>query len=317
MPVGKACHILISLLVVWMLWPAPNSRAGVIVPYESQGTFDFVEAAVQAINYANAYLKHQAIEQLDTQQLSLWGSSKVALDNLERQLQQVPGDLELQTALGVTLFGASREREAQHLFEQTVSANQSYAIGHCYLAYLTFLEGGWSNFERHFELAIQADPTYVPAYNSLAMFYAATGNVDAALRILTQGIARFPNEASLVRNQALVYAKQERWDAAEASLRNALMRQPTEHNSLWLGLILLKGAQYERAQTVFESILATNPKNTFALAGLADTYKGRHDFSRSIRLIKQAIVIEPTNKDLHDELRIHEEAYRKWQKCTC
>jgi len=71
--------------------------------------------------------------------------------------------------------------------------------------------------------------------------------------------------------------------------------------------------QYERAQRVFESILETNPKNVVALAGLADTHKGRHDFAIAIALMEQAIAIDPQNADLHDELRIHQEAYDKWK----
>ncbi len=64
----------------------------------------------------------------------------------------------------------------------------------------------------------------------------------------------------------------------------------------------------------FESILKTNPKNIFALTGLAETYKERQNFATSISLMKQAIAIEPTNTDLQDELRVHEEAHRKYSR---
>ncbi|MBX3302492.1 MAG: tetratricopeptide repeat protein [Nitrospira sp.] len=314
MAVGNACHILIALLVAWVLWPAPDARAGVIVPIEPQGMFDFAGTAEKAITYANAYLKRQAAEGPAGQELRLQWSSQAALDNLERQLQKTPEDLELQTALGVALFGVSRPKEAQRLFEQSARANPSYAIGHCYLAYLALLEDDRSGFGRHFQQAIQADPTYVPAYNSLAIFYNKIGNTDAALRILTQGIARFPNEASFFYNQAIIHGSQENWEAAQVSFQHAVTRQPTEQHRLVLGTILLKRHQYERAQTVFESILDTNPKHVVALAGLADSYKGRHDFVKAIALIERAIAIDPHNADLHDELRIHKEASEKWER---
>ena len=167
---------------------------------------------------------------------------------------------------------------------------------------------------KHFEQAIQADPTYVPAYNSLAMGYSAMGNSDAAFRVLSQGIARFPEEASFFINQAYLYAsKEQRWEAAQESLQRAVIIQPTEHNRLLLGMILSKRQQYARAQTVFESILDTNPKNVMALVWLAGTYRDRHDHTKSIALIEQAIAIEPAKKDLHDELREHQEAYRNWK----
>jgi tetratricopeptide (TPR) repeat protein len=301
------------LMTVWILLPGPPSSAGVMVPFKSDGMFDFNRTAETAIAYANAYLKRQAAEEPAGGQLRLEGSSTAAIGNLERMVQQTPNDLNLQTALGSTLFGVSRSKEAQRVFEQAVRTNPLYAIGHCYLAYLALLYDDRSGFERHFEEAIQTDPTYLPAYNSLAMAYTGNGKSDAALRVLTQGVARFPNEASLFHNQALVYALQNRLEAAEVSLRNALTRQPTDNTHLMLGMILLKRDQWKPAQVVFESILEANPKNTFALAGLADSYKGRHDYAKAIALIEQAIAIDPHNADLQDELRIHKEAYEKWK----
>ncbi len=315
MVAGKTYPALIALLVVWLLSPVPATRSGVIVLFEPQGRFDFDGTAEQAINYTNAYLQRQTTEDSARPQLRLWGSSKGALDNLERQAQQAPKDLNLQTALGVILFDASRAKEARRLFEQAVRVNPSYAIGHCYLGYLALSEGDQSGFGRHFEQAIQADPTYVPAYNTLAMFYSAKaiGNIDAAFRVLSQGIARFPHEATFFFNQAFIYAQNQHWEAAQASLQQAIAKQPTEHNRLLLGMILLKRQEYESAQALYNSILETNPKSILALAGLADSYKGRHEFEKAIALIEQAIAIEPANEDLHDELRMHKEAYRNWK----
>ncbi len=42
----------IVLLLAWVLWPAPDSRAGVIVRIEPQGMFDFAGTAEKAINYS-------------------------------------------------------------------------------------------------------------------------------------------------------------------------------------------------------------------------------------------------------------------------
>lgn len=301
------------LLTVWFLLPAPLSSAGMTVPFASQGMFDFTGTAEMAINYANAYLKRQATEGLDGQQLRLRGSSKAALDNLERQLQQAPGDLDLQTALGVMLWGSSRQKEAQRLFEQSVRANPSYAIGHCYLAMFALSEEDMSGFGKHFEDAIQADPTYVPAYNSVAMFYNKIGKIDAALHILTQGIARLPNEASLFYNQAIIHASHENWDAAQVSQQHALTRQPTQENRLFLGAILLKRHEYGSAQAVFDSMLEMNPKNVRALLGLAKSYKERHDFAMAITLAEQALAIDPANEEIKAEVQEHKEAYEQWK----
>ena len=286
------------LLTVWFLLPAPPSSAGVTVPFEPQGMFDFTGTAEMAINYARAYLKRQATEGPDGQQLRLRWSSKAALDNLERQLQQAPGDLDLQTALGVMLWGSSRPKEAQRLFEQSVRANPSYAIGHCYLAHLALLEDDWSGYGRHFEDAITADPTYVPAYNNVAIFYNKIGKIDAALRILTQGITRLPNEASFFYNQAIIHGSQENWEAAQVSLQHAVTRQPTQENRLMLGMILLKRQDYASAQAVFELMLDRNPKDVRVLLGLATASKRKQDFAMAISLAEQALAVDPANEEI-------------------
>jgi len=313
MVIWKAYITRSALLLVWLLAFVPGAQAGVVLTFDPQGRFDLEETAEQAIQYANAYLKRQATAGSAAQELRIRGSSKDALDNLGWHVQQAPKDLTLQTALGVTLFGASRTKDAQRVFEQAVRINPSYAIGHCYLAYVARHENDLSGVVKHFEQATQADPTYVPAYNSLAMGYSAMGNNDAAFRVLSQGIARFPEEASFFINQAYLYADNQRWEAAEERLQRAIIVQPTEHNRLLLGMILSKHQQYKRAQTVFESILDTNPKNVMALVWLAGTYRDRHDHAKAIALIEQAIALEPANKDLHDELREHHEAYRNWK----
>ncbi|MDH5641584.1 MAG: tetratricopeptide repeat protein [Nitrospira sp.] len=311
----KIYTVLLALLLLGLLSPVPDSRSGLVVDFDPQGQFEFVETAEQAITYANAYLQRHTPDGATGPQLRLRLSPKDALDNLARQAQLAPTDLTLQTALGVTLFGAWRAKDAQRHFEQAVRTNPSYAIGHCYLASLALNEGDFNGFVKHFELAIQADPAYVPAYNSLAIIYSTgpIGNINAAFRVLSQGIARLPGEPSFFINQALLYADNQHWGAAQESLQQAISIQPTEYNRLLLGMTLLKRHEYERARAVFNSILETNPKSIVALAGLADSYKGQHDHATAIALIEQAIALEPENKDLRDELREHHEAFRTWK----
>lgn len=312
---GRRCAYSLTalLLTVWFLLPAPLSSAGMTVTFDPQGGFDFAGIMGNAINYAEAYLKRQGAEGSDGQQLSVRQVPKEALEYLERRLQQTPADLELQTAVAVIAWNSSRQK-GQRQFEHGVRTNPSYAIGHCFLAHIAVLEDeDWNGYGKHFENAIQADPTYVPAYNSLAMFYNAIGKIDAALRILTQGIARLPNEASLFYNQAFIHASQGNWEAAEVSLQHAVARQPTEDNRLMLGMILLKRQNYASAQAVFDSILEMNPQNVRALVGLADSYKERHDFALATTLAEQALAIDPANEEIKAEVQEHKDAYEKWK----
>jgi len=309
----KIYTVLLAVLGIWLFASVPDSRGGVTIPVYPQVMFDFAGTAEQAITYANAYLQRHTPDGVAAPELRLRESSKDALDNLERQVQRAPTDLTLQTALGVTLWGAWRAKDAQRHFEQAVRTNPSYAIGYCYLGSLALSEKDWNGVAKHFEQAIQADPTYVPAYNNLAIFYDKIGKTDAALRTLIRGLTHLPNEASFFYNQAIIHWSHENWELAEVSLENVVARQPTEHNRVVLGLILLEHQEYERARALYTSILKTNPKSIVALAGLADTYKGQHDHAKAIALIEQAIALEPENKDLQDELREHHEAFRTWK----
>ena len=311
MAVKKAYHVPIALLIAWVLWSVPDSIAGMTIRYEPQGVFDFNETIDRVLGHAESYLKATAAKDAEGNQLSVWPSVSAALDYLEPKLQQSSG-VELQTAVAILAWLKSHQKGQQRM-EQIVRANPSYATGHCLLAIFSLRENDLAGYGRHLEEAIQADSNYLPAYNSLLLYYGQVGKRDAALDLLTRGNARFPKESSLFYNQGLIYGSEERWEEVQVSLQNAVARQPTEQNRLVLGSIQLRRQQYERAQTVFESILETNPRNVVALAGLAESYKGRHNFKKSIALIEQAIAIEPQNGDLQDELRIHREAYQNWK----
>lgn len=80
-----------------------------------------------------------------------------------------------------------------------------------------------------------------------------------------------------------------------------------------LGMILMQRQHYDSAQSVFESILESNPKNALALVGLAANYKERHDFAKAVSLVEQALAIDPQNQEMRSELREHKEAYEKWK----
>lgn len=312
MAVRKNYHLYIVLLIALMLWPASESSAGVTIAYESRGVFDFNEAIDRVLGRAESYLRATAAKDAEGNQLSVWPSVSATLDYLEPKLGQ-SSDVELQTAVAILAWLVSHQK-GQHRMEQIVRLNQTYAIGHCFLAIFALREKDLAGYGRHFEEAIQADPNYLPAYNSLLLYYGQVGKRDAALDLLARGNARFPNESSLFYNLGLSYAREENWKDAQLNLRHAVARQSTEQNRLALGLVYLLGQQYISAQNVFESILETNPKHILALAGLAESYKGRHDFKKAIALIEQAIAIEPTNKDLKDELRMHQEAAEQWKR---
>ncbi|CUS33982.1 hypothetical protein COMA1_11453 [Candidatus Nitrospira nitrosa] len=308
----KTDRVRIGLLVVLVLWPAPDSIAGMTIRYDPQGVFDFTGTIERVLGRAESYLKATSAKDVDGNQLSVWKSELAALEYLQPRVQQ-NSDIELQTAVAVLAWGVSSQKGQQQM-EQIIRANPSYATGHCLLAIFAMRERDLENYGRHFEEAIRADPNYLPAYNSLLLYYGHVGKRDSARELFARGNAQFPKDSSLLYNQGLNFLNDERWEEAQGSLQQAVSRQPSDQNRLILGSIQLRRQQYERAQTAFESILKANPKNIFALAGLAETYKERQNFATSISLMKQAIAIEPTNTDLQDELRVHEEAYRKYSR---
>lgn len=187
-PIKRTYKFGILIFMVFSLSPVPFSSAGVTITYESQGEFDFAGTIEMALGHAESYLKDTAAKDADGNQLSVWTSASGALNYLESQLRQTPADIELQTAVAIISWGKSRQK-GQQLIKQIIRANPTYAKGHCLLAIFALREEDLVGYGRHFEEAIQADPNYVPAYNSLAMYYARGGKREVALDLLARGNA--------------------------------------------------------------------------------------------------------------------------------
>lgn len=107
--------------------------------------------------------------------------------------------------------------------------------------------------ERHLEqarlkyqLALQEDPTFVPAHLGLARLMESTGRHDRALECYAQALKHAPKDKTVWHEIGVVHARHKEWEPALDCLRKAVALDPDDKMiAKTLGLTLARSGRYE------------------------------------------------------------------------
>ncbi len=100
--------------------------------------------------------------------------------------------------------------------------------------------------------AIEQDPAYTSAYNTLGVVYKKHGNLREAEAVLAHVIAREPRNVNAMQNLALVYQDQGREKEADALSERLERLQPNPpFHDFDLGVEAMKAGDYRRARLLF------------------------------------------------------------------
>jgi Tfp pilus assembly protein PilF len=186
-----------------------------------------------------------------------------------------PGKAEAFAKLGYAYIKNGQLNEAFIQFQKSIELNPSNKQA---LYYLGFISTKFNNHDEaisYYNRAISADPKYSDAKNALGVAYAELGKWDEAIiqfkDALTNPVYRTPAQA--YSNMGYAYYMKSEYSQAEESLKEAIMRNPTSHLSIyWLGLVYLKFDENEAAVKEFERAIGIMPDNFGAHWELANAY---------------------------------------------
>ena len=124
---------------------------------------------------------------------------------------------------------------------------------------------------------------------NLAELYRQQGDVDSAKRVVAEAEQQMqslnlqgPERAEFLRVRAGIKTAGEDYTGAEADLREALTLDPENTNvSLEYANLLWKVKRKDEARKLYASVLATDPKNRYALEGLGYLYREDGDVKTS------------------------------------
>jgi thioredoxin-like negative regulator of GroEL len=137
--------------------------------------------------------------------------------------------------------------------------------------------------------AIEVEPTFLPAYNTLAVVYLRRDALMQAERVLTQLLALEPANAAALSNLVSVYTRQGRLaDAQAAQQRLASIEPAPPFHYFHRGLEALKQRDYAQAKLLFQKEVSRSAYYHEFHFGLAMALLGLGEFDEARRQLSLA-----------------------------
>ena len=146
--------------------------------------------------------------------------------------------------------------------------------------------------------AIEIDPTFVAGYANLADLYRAGGMDGEAAKVLRQGIARNPRDATLHHALGLALTRQKKNAEALREFKLAATLAPTSGRFAYVyGVALNSGRQSSEAIKVLNAALVRQPYDRDVLSGLAyfNAQAGRREVA--MNYVKQLRALDPESAE--------------------
>jgi len=223
----------------------------------------FVVLALVAFAHAT-YVRNMAWKSPDT----LW------LDAAAK----APGESRVHHNLGAQYQGRGQAEKAMGEYEKALSLRQYPRKGEEAATYFNLgnLHRDLGNPDRagfFYQRAIQVDPNWYPALNSLAVLYERQGRMDAVLPLLRKALVVEPESSHASFNLGLFHLKNGEPEKA-VPFFNIAMRDPGLEHSVLVssGVAYKQMEQRGKAAGLFEQAIMTNPKDITPRLHLIELY---------------------------------------------
>jgi Tfp pilus assembly protein PilF len=193
------------------------------------------------------------------------------------------------TKLGYAYLKNEQLNEAFIEFQKSIELNPSNKEALYYLGYISTKFNKHDEAIAYYNRAISIDPKYSDAKNALGVAYAELEKWDEAIihfkDALSSPVYRTPAQA--YSNMGYAYYMKGEYSKAEKSLKDAIMRNPTSHRSIyWLGLVYVKAHDDEAAIKEFAKALGIMPDYFDAHWELANAYLRSGENDKALKHFK-------------------------------
>ena len=153
--------------------------------------------------------------------------------------------------------------------------------------------------EKAYRKALELDPNNEDAMTGLAMVYADLGDNKSASEMLRKVADKSPGMRTLTA-LAGTYEQMREYALAAESLKKALEFSPGSNPELKRALAqnLMLAEQYDEALTVYEEVLAEDPKDAQSQLRVSQIYRQKHDFAKAREASRKAHEIDPENLEV-------------------
>lgn len=198
---------------------------------------------------------------------------------------------------------AARDR-AFSVYQQAQAAIAERPESHFDLGLVYVERGDTAAAEQAFRQALKLQPDFVPAYVNLSDMFRATGREDEAAKVIDEGLAIVPDNASLLHAKGLALVRLNQPQQALSWLERAHRADPANPRFAYVyGVALNSAGKGEQARKLWEESLRTSPYDPsllFALAG-AERDAGNADKARGYA--ERLVAVAPRSREAHELLK--------------
>ena len=221
-------------------------------------------------------------------------------DERLRKALPFPGTLQQDTfrrnahTYGVAFFQHGFLKEAEHAFQNVVSANPEDADAFYNLGTLYLRRNSPVEARRNLEQALKLRPNYPEAWNNLGMLAAQQGNNEEAVRSFQQSLDMRPSYATALLNLGNLYRRQGDLADAEKFLKRAYEAAPADPEANYgLGMLYARQNETDRAEQYLKNALKLRPDYSDALNNLGVLLIQQQRYAEAEASLKACIQAAP------------------------
>ena len=189
----------------------------------------------------------------------------------------------------------------EYIAVQRFNADRGEA--HMNLALLELRRGNGLLADDHLKRAIDADPTFVPAYVQLADLYRGRRDEVRAEQALRQALARNPDSALSHYSLGLALVRQQRLDVALEELRRAAELEPGSARYGYVYAVALdRTGQSPDALRALDAVLARHPYDADALEAAAAWAMQRGERQTALGYLMTLRALRPADPALDQQI---------------
>ncbi len=221
-----------------------------------------------------------------------------ALELLEPALRQSPGDAQLWTFEGLAYSGLGQKTQALTSYRRALKIAPEYLPALEGAAQLDY-ESGSSEAEMLLKRIVKQLPDDPTTHGMLGSLALRRNDCAEAVTQFEQCGPRLESEPSAMRGYGICLAKLERYDKAETVFERLIAQPDDDSRDLErLAAIQLVLNRPAEALRTLEPALANHP-SPVVLAQAAEAYEDQKNTPQAVSLLHQAIVENPQDTDLY------------------
>lgn len=155
---------------------------------------------------------------------------------------------------------------------------------------------------RYFEDAVKLAPEFAAAWGNVGVAKRRLGDIDGALQAYQKALAIEADNPTILNNLSSLYRALGRFEEADHALIAANLTLASPHVLIVRGDLELTQGRPGEAEKLYRRARRLGPELADPYLALARLELGRKDRERAIKYLREALEVEPTNRDAKDLL---------------